>query len=110
MKVLAIAAVSAVALVLTACADRPRNQTGGSASTEIKQDARNAALTGKVKSALAADVGLKTLKINVDSAGSVVTLKGQVDSAETRRRAEEVARKVEGVTSVNNQLTVRSGS
>ena len=109
MKALAIA-VSAVALVLAGCAsDRPRNQTGGSASTEIKQDSRNAALTGKVKTALAADVGLKTLKIDVDSAGSVVTLKGNVDSAETKRRAEEVARKVEGVTSVRNELNVRAG-
>ena len=109
MKALAIA-VSAVALVLAGCAsDRPRNQTGGSASTEIKQDTRNAALTGKVKTALAADVGLKTLKIDVDSAGSVVTLKGNVDSAETKRRAEEIARKVEGVTSVRNELNVRAG-
>jgi hyperosmotically inducible protein len=107
MKVIAIATVSAIALVLSACAERPRSQTGGSASTEVKQDTRNAALTGKVKSALAADVGLRTLNINVDSSGSVVTLKGQVDSAETKRRAEEVARKFEGVTSVRNELTVK---
>ena len=109
MKLVAIAVLSATALALTACADRPRNQTGGSASTEVKQDAKNAALTGKVKTALAADVGLKTLKIDVDSAGSVVTLKGTVDNADTRRRAEEVARRVEGVSSVRNELTVRGG-
>lgn len=108
MKALAFA-VSA-ALALAACAgDRPRNQTGGSASTEIKQDTKNAALTAKVKSALAADVGLKTLRIDVDSMGSSVTLKGAVDSAETRRRAEEVARQVDGVATVRNELTVRSG-
>jgi osmotically-inducible protein OsmY len=107
MKVIAVATLSAIALALTACADRPRNQTGGTASTEVKQDTKNAALTGKVKSALAADVGLRTLNINVDSSGSVVTLKGQVDSADTKRRAEEVARKVEGVTSVRNELTVK---
>jgi osmotically-inducible protein OsmY len=89
--------------------DQPRNQTGGSASTEVKQDTRNAALTAKVKSALAADVGLKTLKIDVDSMGNTVTLKGAVDSADTRRRVEEVARKVDGVASVRNELTVRSG-
>jgi osmotically-inducible protein OsmY len=113
MKVIAIATVSALALALSACADRPRSQTSssgsGSATSEVKQDAKNAALTGKVKSALAADVGLRTLKIDVDSAGSVVTLKGQVDNADTKRRAEEVARKVEGVTSVRNQLTVKGG-
>jgi osmotically-inducible protein OsmY len=110
MKALAFAVSAALALALAACAgDRPRNQTGGSASTEIKQDTKNAALTAKVKSALAADVGLKTLRIDVDSMGNSVTLKGAVDSAETRRRAEEVARKVDGVATVRNQLTVRSG-
>ena len=109
MKALAIS-VSVLALALAGCAsDRPRNQTGGSASTEVKQDTQNAALTAKVKTALAADVGLRTLNINVDSSGNTVTLKGAVDSAETRRRAEEVARKVDGVATVRNELTVRSG-
>lgn len=109
MKALVIG-ISALALGLSGCmGDQPRNQTGGSASTEIKQDTKNAALTAKVKSALAADVGLRTLKIDVDSMGNTVTLKGAVDSADTRRRAEEVARKVDGVASVRNELTVRSG-
>jgi hyperosmotically inducible periplasmic protein len=110
MKVLAVAIASAVALSLTACAQRGEQQpASGGQTSGIKQDAKDSALTGKVKSALAADVGLKTLKINVDSAGSVVTLKGQVDNAETKRRAEEVVRKVEGVTSVRNELTVKGG-
>ena len=66
-------------------------------------------LTGKVKSALAADVGLKTVtSINVDSeAGGVVTLKGKVDSADVKKRAEAVAKKVSGVKSVKNQLEVK---
>jgi osmotically-inducible protein OsmY len=110
MKALTFALSAAIALALSACAgDRPRNQTGGSAETEIKSDTRNAALTARVKSALAADVGLKTLKIDVDSMGNTVTLKGAVDSSDTRRRAEEVARKVDGVATVRNELTVRSG-
>jgi hyperosmotically inducible periplasmic protein len=110
MKALAIG-ISVLALGLSGCmGDQPRNQTGGSASSEVKQDTRNAALTAKVKSALAADVGLKTLKIDVDSMGNTVTLKGAVDSADTRRRVEEVARKVDGVATVRNELTVRSGS
>jgi hyperosmotically inducible protein len=72
--------------------------------------ARASALTGKVKSALAADVGLKTLgKIDVDSnASGVVTLKGRVDSAETKKKAEQVAKQVEGVKSVKNQLRVEA--
>lgn len=68
-----------------------------------------ATLTGKVKSALAADVGLRTLTgINVDSAGSVVTLKGKVDTEANKKRAEQIAQGVEGVSSVKNQLTVEA--
>jgi hyperosmotically inducible periplasmic protein len=115
MKALAFALSAALALVLAACAsDRSSTRsssggTSGSATSEIKQDTKNATLTAKVKSALAADVGLRTLKIDVDSMGNTVTLKGAVDSAETRRKAEEVARKVDGVATVRNELTVRSG-
>jgi hyperosmotically inducible periplasmic protein len=76
-----------------------------------KQDVSDATITGKVKSALAADVGLRTVTgINVDTdAGGVVTLKGQVASADVKKRAEQVAKKVSGVKSVKNQLTVTKG-
>ena len=79
-------------------------QTGA----EAKRAAKNAALTGKVKSALAADVGLKTVKIDVDSEGGVVTLKGNVDTADTKRRAEATAKKVSGVTEVHNELHAKN--
>ncbi|MNC96863.1 Osmotically-inducible protein Y precursor [compost metagenome] len=60
-----------------------------------------------MKSALAADVGMKTLMgVNVDSANGVVTLKGHVDSEDTKKRAEAVAKKVDGVSSVKNELKV----
>ena len=108
MKLVPIVAAVSASLAVAACmGDRPRNQTGGSAETEVKQDTRNAALTGKVKTALAADVGLKTLKIDVDSMGNTVTLRGAVDSEDTKRRAEQVAQGVDGVASVRNELTVR---
>jgi osmotically-inducible protein OsmY len=109
MKALAIA-VSILALGLSACAEQPRNNAAGGATSEVKQDAKNATLTGKVKAALAADVGLKTLKIDVDSSGNTVTLNGVVDSESTKRRAETVARGVDGVATVKNNLTVKSGS
>ena len=109
MKALAVA-VSILALALSACADRPRDNAPGGATSEVKQDTKNAALTGKVKAALAADVGLRTLKIDVDSSGNTVTLNGVVDSDDTKRRAESVARGVEGVATVRNNLTVKRGS
>jgi len=56
-------------------------------------------------------VGLKTVTgINVDTDnGGVVTLKGKVDSADMKKRAEQVAKKVSGVKSVKNELQVTKG-
>ena len=78
------------------------------AGAEAKRATHNAALTGKVKSALAADVGLKTVKIDVDSSEGVVTLKGNVDTADTKRRVEATAKKVSGVTQVRNELHAKN--
>lgn len=75
----------------------------------VSSGASNAALTTKVKSAFAADSGLGTMtSIDVDSDKGVVTLKGKVDSAAAKKKAEEIAKKVEGVKSVKNQLRVEA--
>jgi hyperosmotically inducible protein len=113
-RITATLTATALALALGACANDPNSSqrgasSGASGDSESKRDSKNAMLTGKVKSALAADVGLKTLKIDVDSAGNTVTLNGVVDSEETKKRAESVARGVEGVATVQNRLTVKSG-
>jgi osmotically-inducible protein OsmY len=116
MKALALALTAALALGLAACSSdkNPSSSSGGtsdsSSTSGIKQDAHDATLTTKVKSALAADVGLKTLTgISVTTDGSVVTLKGAVDTTANKSRAEQVARGVDGVSSVKNELTVKSG-
>ena len=85
----------------------PNEQERAQNRREVSKSAAGAALTTKVKSALAADVGLKTVTgIDVDSADGVVTLKGKVSSADHKKRAEAVAKKVDGVKSVKNQLKV----
>jgi hyperosmotically inducible periplasmic protein len=98
---------------------RANPSTGGTESPRVPtaQDRENnrnavsdATLTGKVKTALATDVGLKTVTgINVDSddQSGVVTLKGRVETADQKKRAEAVAKKVSGVKSVKNQLEVK---
>ena len=115
MKALVLALSGALALALAACASDSNKSgsssggTSGSTTSEIKQESKDSWLTTKVKSALAADVGLKTLTgINVDTTGSVVTLKGSVDTAANKSRAEQVARGVEGVSSVKNELAVQA--
>lgn len=75
----------------------------------VSSGASNATLTTKVKSALARDSGTGTMtSIDVDSDKGVVTLKGKVDTADAKKKAEEIAKKVEGVKSVKNQLRVEA--
>jgi osmotically-inducible protein OsmY len=115
MKALALALTAALALALAACStdrNRTSSSSGGTSNTTtggISETAKDATLTTKVKSALAADVGLRTLTgISVSSDGTVVTLKGAVDTDTNKRRAEQVARGVDGVSSVKNELTVQA--
>jgi hypothetical protein len=60
----------------------------------------------KTKFDLAAADDLRDSTINVDVDNAVVTLSGTVASAAQRTRAEQVAKSVEGVKSVRNQLKV----
>ncbi len=62
-----------------------------------------------MKTALASDAGLSTMTgINVDSNDGVVTLKGKVDSADAKKKAGEIAKKVDGVKSVKNELRIEA--
>ena len=67
----------------------------------------DAAITAKVKSALIADSRLSGLSIDVDTTKNIVTLRGTVASDELRRHAEDIARKIEGVTDVKNDLSLK---
>ena len=59
--------------------------------------------------ALAKDKDLSAIKIDVDTQNGVVTLSGPAPTATAKQRASEIARTVKGVSSVNNQLTVKAG-
>ena len=64
-------------------------------------------ITAQVKSKLASDVGLSTVtNVSVNSTNGVVTLSGQVDSAELKARVETVAASVPKVARVVNNLQV----
>lgn len=66
----------------------------------------DATTTATVKSKLLANANTKGLKIDVDTRGDVVTLSGQVASAEEKQLAEQIARNTGDVRDVRNQLTV----
>jgi len=65
---------------------------------------KNAGVTAKIKSKMALDDSVKARNIGVDTNGSVVTLTGTVGSEAERRRAVQLARETEGVTSVVDHL------
>ena len=68
----------------------------------------DAAIKTAVKAKLAADVKLSTLtNIEVNSTNGVVTLSGQVRDESDRMQAVSVARSVDGVVRVNNELQVK---
>ncbi len=63
-------------------------------------------ITTKTKTALLAEADLKASGIQVETRRGVVVLTGKVPSAEHSKKAVLVARGVEGVTDVDNKLTV----
>lgn len=64
-------------------------------------------LTAKIKTALGRDPVVKAHEVNIDVRKGVVQLAGFVDTAEQKSRAAELAREVEGVDRVDNQLEVK---
>ena len=77
-------------------------------STEQLVD--DAAITAEVKAKLVADIELSTItSIEVETANGVVTLAGQVDTAQAKARAEEITQSIDGVVRVTNNIRVSSG-
>jgi len=64
-------------------------------------------ITAKVKTALAGDPRTKAHQINIETRSGVVQLSGFVDNSEAKSTAEELARAVHDVKSVDNELEVK---
>ena len=67
----------------------------------------DAAITGKVKTALIADPDVKALRIDVDTKDNVVTLNGTADTQANADKAVTIAKGIDGVKSVDNRLTIK---
>ena len=78
------------------------------ATAKAANAADDTALTTKVKAALFAEPGLKTLQIEVDTQDAVVTLAGSVDSDSLRQKAVQIASSMNGVRQVVDKLVVKS--
>ena len=79
-------------------------KTDSSSASDMVDDS---AITAKVKSALAGDPRTKAHQVNVEVRDGVVQLSGFVDNSEAKSTAEELARSVDNVKSVDNEIDVK---
>jgi hyperosmotically inducible protein len=75
-------------------------------SSTIGQGANDSWLWFKTRTALMTTADLRDSTINVDAVNDVITLKGTVASAAQKTKAEQVAKDIDGVKSVKNELKV----
>lgn len=66
-------------------------------------------ITAKVKTELVKDSELSALDVSVETHGGQVTLTGHAPTAQAKERAEGLAKGVEGVKGVTNNLEVKAG-
>jgi osmotically-inducible protein OsmY len=76
------------------------------AANDVSDKVKDAAITSAVNAKLAEDKSLSAMRINVDTVNGRVSLRGSAPDAPARERAQVLAAAVEGVVSVDNQLTV----
>ena len=87
-------------ITLVACAStRTRESTGEYVDDSV--------ITTKVKTLLANDDFLKSFQISVETFKGKVQLSGFVNSRQAIKKAGEIARSVQGVQSVRNDLIVK---
>ena len=85
---------------------REKAHAAGQAIADATLDAR---ITAAIKAKLAADSGLGSFSISVNTTDGVVTLAGSVRSAEQVSNAISIAMEVDGVTKVISTLQVKAG-
>jgi len=106
--------LSIAALVLVAgpayaqtSADKPTMKEKVEQKTEqAKGGMSDSWVTSKTKIALFADDRVKGRQVHVETKDGVVMLRGKVDSAEAKSAALEIAKGIEGVKNVKNELQV----
>ena len=96
-----IAAVLLSTLTI-ACSSSPTSESTG-------QYVDSSVISNKVRAAIIKDPQLSIFQISVTTYKDVVQLSGFVDTAAEKAHAGEVARSVEGVKDVKNDLVVKNG-
>ena len=95
----ALALVAAALLVGAGCS-REGKTTG--------QTIDDSAISAKVKAAFAQDPGVRAIDVKVDTHLGAVQLSGWASSAEEKARAEQLAKAVPGVKTVENKIALKT--
>ena len=90
----------AVSASIAACAPMQGRETAG----EYVDDA---SITAKIKAELVRDRDLPATQIRVETMQNVVQLSGFVDNAAQKAKAGQMARQIQGVKDVKNDIIVR---
>ena len=78
----------------------------GKAVEATANTVKDAAITAAINAELARDEALSAIKVNVDTNAGKVLLRGTAPTAVAREKATALARHVDGVVSVDNQLQI----
>jgi len=102
-SIIVILAATLLGAVMAGCAnDKP--MPGATVGTFVD----DSYLTSAIKTKLLADTGLKAFHIKVITEHQVVTLSGTLPTAALREQAATVAKSVDGVKGVVNDIQVKS--
>ena len=96
-----LAGFLATALLLGAACSRDDGKTAG-------QTIDDSAVSAKIKAAFAQDPGVRAIDVKVDTHLGAVQLSGWADSAQEKARAEELAKAVPGVKTVDNKIELKT--
>jgi len=104
-----------LSLGISSCTSMLAGSSGESAGNPIGQDdrggdqmSRDRDISATIRSRFAADAGLASLDLGVDTRRGAVTLRGAANSFELRDRALNLAADVAGVVRIDNQISVNT--
>lgn len=105
--VLGIALAGAMSVLISGCGNRQDESSKSPASTSVGTQIDDTVVTTKVKSALFADPDIKSFDLKVETRKGAVQLSGFVDNQAQIDRAITATRAVEGVKSVENNISLK---
>jgi hyperosmotically inducible protein len=101
--------LGAVGVLAAGCSNPQNEAPKAAASTTVGTQIDDTVVTTKVKSALLADADIKSFDLKVETRKGVVQLSGFVDNQAQVDRAIATTGGVEGVSSVQNNISLKDG-